>query len=149
MFFGFVLMWYISVKIMVISVRQQNVIYSQPFLKMRKFLLDMIKYFFMMSNFYLIEVLGEPNSFTIVTSKKILKMSNYVLILSIFFLKMRIRNLQCIIIIRQMKFKTYGIFKSFNLRVFTVPKICSNISNRTKTHHQFEDLASFWNNYRF
>ena len=116
---------------------------------MRKFLLDMRKYFFMMSNFYLIEVLGEPNSFTIVTSKEVLKMSNYVLILSIFFLKMRIRNLQCIIINREMKFKTYGIFKCFNLRVFTVPKICSNISNRTKTHHQVEGLASFWNNYRF
>ena len=38
-----------------------------------------------MSNFYLVEILSEPNSLTIVTSKKILKMSNYVLILSIFF----------------------------------------------------------------
>ena len=40
-----------------------------------------------MSNFYLVEVLGEPNSLNIVTNKKILK--------KIFFLKMRIRNLQC------------------------------------------------------
>ena len=62
---------------------------------MRKFLLDMRKDFLIMSNFYLVEILGEPNSLTIVISKKILKMSNYVLILSISFLKMRIRNLQC------------------------------------------------------
>ena len=68
---------------------------SQPFLKMRKFLLDMRKDFLIMSNFYLVEILGEPNSLTIVISKKIPKMSNYVLILSISFLKMRIRNLQC------------------------------------------------------
>ena len=61
---------------------------------MRKFLLDMRKDFLIMSNFYLVEILGEPNSLTIVTSKKILKMSNYVLILSIFLLKMRIRNWQ-------------------------------------------------------
>ena len=80
---------------MVISVRQKNVIYSQPFLKMRKFLFDTRKDFFIMSNFNLLEILSEPNSLTIVTSKKLLKMSNYVLILSIFFLKMRIRNLQC------------------------------------------------------
>ena len=86
-FFGFVLMWCISVKIMVILVRQKNVIFSQPFLKMRKFLLDMRKDFLIMSNFYLVEILSEPNSLTIVTSKKILKMSNYVLILSIFFSK--------------------------------------------------------------
>ena len=70
---------------MVISVRQQNVIYSQPFLKMRTFLLDMRKDFLIMSNFYLVEILGEPNSLTIMKSKKILKMSNYVLILSILF----------------------------------------------------------------
>ena len=50
-----------------------------------------------MSNFYLVENLNQPNNLTIVTSKKILKMSsfylilfnlilfNYVLILSIFF----------------------------------------------------------------
>ena len=50
-----------------------------------------------MSNFYLVENLSQPNNLTIVTSKKILKMSsfylilfnlilfNYVLILSIFF----------------------------------------------------------------
>ena len=75
----------ISVKIMVISVRQKNVIYFQPFLKMRKFLLDMRKDFLIMSNFYLVEMLSEPNSLTIVTSKKIHKMRNCVLILSIFF----------------------------------------------------------------
>ena len=62
---------------------------------MRKRLLDMRKDFLIMCNFYLVEILGEPNSLTIVTSKKILKMSNYVLFLSFFFLKMRIRNLQC------------------------------------------------------
>ena len=78
---------------MVISVRQQDVICFQPFLKMRKFLLDIRKDFLIMSNFHLVEILSEPNSLTIMTSKKILKMSNYVLILSIFFLKMRIRNL--------------------------------------------------------
>ena len=60
---------------------------SQPFLKMRKFLLDMRKDFLIMSNFSLVEILGEPNSLTIVASKKILQMSNYVVILSIFFPK--------------------------------------------------------------
>ena len=65
----------------------KNVIYSEPFLKMKKFLLDMRKDCLIMSNFYLVEILSEPNSLTIVTSKKILKMSNYVLILSIFFSK--------------------------------------------------------------
>ena len=47
--------------------------------KMRRFLI--------MNNFYLAETLNEPNSLTIVTSKKILKMSNYVKIeqLWIFF----------------------------------------------------------------
>ena len=68
---------------------------SQPFLKMRTFLLDMRKDFLIISNFYLVEILSQPNGLTIVTSKKILKMSNDVLILSIFFLIMRIRNLQC------------------------------------------------------
>ena len=53
----------------------KNVIYSQHFLKMRKFLLDMMtKHFLIMSNFYLFEILGKPNSLTIVTSKKIIKM---------------------------------------------------------------------------
>ena len=73
----------------------KNVICFQPFLTMRKFLLDTRKDFLIMRNFYLVEILSKPNSLTIVTSKKILKMSNYVLILSIFFLIMRIRNLQC------------------------------------------------------
>ena len=50
---------------------------------MRKLLLDMRKDFPIMSNFYLFEILSEPNSLTIVTSKKLLKMSKYVPILSI------------------------------------------------------------------
>ena len=58
---------------------------SPPFLKIRKFLLDMRKDFLIMSKFYLVEILNEPNSLTRVTSKKILKISNYVLNLSIFF----------------------------------------------------------------
>ena len=45
----------------------------------------MRKDFLIMSNFSLVEILSEPNSLTIVTSKTILKMSNYVLILSCFF----------------------------------------------------------------
>ena len=64
-------------KIMVNSLRQKN-IFSQPFLKMRKLLLDIRKDFLIMSNFYLVEILSEPNSLTIVTSKKTLKMSNYI-----------------------------------------------------------------------
>ena len=59
---------------------------------MRKFLLDMRKDFLIMSNFSVVEILGKRNSLTIVTSKKITKMSSYALILSIYFLKMRIRN---------------------------------------------------------
>ena len=79
---------------MVFSVRQKIVFYSQPFLKMRKFLLDMRKDFLIMSNFYLVEILSKSNSLAVVTSKKILKMSDYVVILSIFFLIMRIGDLQ-------------------------------------------------------
>ena len=63
-------MWCIWGKIMVISVRQKNVFYSQPFLKMRKFLLRMRKDFLIMINFYLAEILREKNSLTIMTSKK-------------------------------------------------------------------------------
>ena len=37
---------------------------------MRKFLLDVKKDFLIMNNFYLVEILSEPNSLTIVTSKK-------------------------------------------------------------------------------
>ena len=69
---------------MVISERE-NVIYFQPFLKITNFLIDTRKDFLIISNFYLVEILSEPNSLTIVTSKKLLKMSNYVLILSFFF----------------------------------------------------------------
>ena len=86
-------MRYIPVKIMIISVRPKNVFVqyvSLPFLKMRKFLLDMRKDFLIIGNFYLVEILSEPNSLTVVTSKNILKLSNYVLILSIFFLITRI-----------------------------------------------------------
>ena len=38
----------------------------------------------MRKDFYLVEILSKPNSLTIATSKTILKMSNYVLILSFF-----------------------------------------------------------------
>ena len=55
---------------MVISGRQKNIFHSQPFVKMRKLLLDMRKDFLITSNFYLVEVLSEPNSLTIVASKK-------------------------------------------------------------------------------
>ena len=63
----------------------KNTFYFQLFLKMRKFLRDMRKDTLILSNFYLVEILGDPNSLTLVTSKKILKMRNYVFILSIFF----------------------------------------------------------------
>ena len=38
----------------------------------------------MRKDFYLVEILSKPNSLTLATSKTILKMSNYVLILSFF-----------------------------------------------------------------
>ena len=108
----------ISVKIMVISVRQKKCFLcqqvSQPFLKMRKILLHMRKYFLIMSNFYLVEILSEPN-ILIVTSKKILKMSNYVLILSIFFLITKIRNLQCnvnVMIVKKLHYFFFFFFSS-------------------------------------
>ena len=63
----------------------KNTFYFQLFLKMRKFLRDMRKDTLILSNFYLVEILDDPNSLTLVTSKKILKMRNYVFILSIFF----------------------------------------------------------------
>ena len=53
---------------------------------MRKFLLDMRKDFLIMINFYLVEIFSEPNSLTIVKSKKKKKTQNeQLLILSIFF----------------------------------------------------------------
>ena len=74
---------------MVISVRQKKCFLcqdiSQPFLKMRQFLLDMRKDFLIMNNFYHVEIISEPDSATVVASKKILKMSNHGLIWSIFF----------------------------------------------------------------
>ena len=76
---------------------------------MRKFLLDMRKDFLIMSNFYLVEILSEPNSLTIVTSKKILKMSNYVLILSFFFLITRTRN--CSVLCKNYSLKCKGEFQ--------------------------------------
>ena len=76
---------------MVISVRQQN--RSQPFLKMRIFFLDMTKDFLIMSNFYLVKILGEPNSLTIVTSKKNTQNEQLCAHFEYFFLKMRMRNL--------------------------------------------------------
>ena len=64
----------ISVKIMVISVRQEKFFLcqhvAQPVLKMKKKLFDMRKDFLIMSNFYLVEILSEPDSLTIVRSKK-------------------------------------------------------------------------------
>ena len=42
---------------------------------MKNFLLDTRKDFLIMSNFYLVEILGKPNSLSVVKSKKILKMS--------------------------------------------------------------------------
>ena len=93
--FGLVLMRCILVKIMVFSVGQKKCFFPQPFLKMRKFLFDMRKDFLIMSNFYLVEILSKPNSLAIVASKTILRMINYVLILSIFFVITRIRDLEC------------------------------------------------------
>ena len=53
--------------------------FSNTFSKWEKVrMLDMRK------DFYLVEILSKPNSLTIATSKTILKMSNYVLILSFF-----------------------------------------------------------------
>ena len=43
---------------------QKNIFVSYPFLKMRKFWLDMRKDFLIMSNFYLVEILSEPDSLT-------------------------------------------------------------------------------------
>ena len=60
--------------------KTKNVFCSQPFLEMRKFLLNMRKDFVIISSFYLVEIRSEPNSLNILTSKKILKMNNYVLI---------------------------------------------------------------------
>ena len=76
------------VKIMVFSVGQKKSFFP-------KFLFDMRKDFLIMSNFYLVEILSKPNSLAIVASKTILQMINYVLILSIFFVITRIRDLEC------------------------------------------------------
>ena len=54
------------------------IIFSQLFLKSRKFLLDTRKDFLKTNDFYLVEILSEPNNLTILTSKKILKMTNHV-----------------------------------------------------------------------
>ena len=58
-------------------------------------------------------------------------------------------NLACglhVIISRQMKCKTFLFFKSFK-ESFTVPQICSNISNWAKTHNRFSGsskLLRWW-----
>ena len=44
----------------------KSVIYFQHFLKMRQFVFDMRKDFLIMINFYLVEILSEPNCLTIV-----------------------------------------------------------------------------------
>ena len=53
------------------------IIFSQPFLKSRKFLLDTRKDFLKTNDFYLVQILSEPNNLIILTSKKILKMTNH------------------------------------------------------------------------
>ena len=89
-------MWCISVKVMIISVRQKKCFLFLTLSKNEKIFAWCEKRFsHIINNFYFAEILSEPNSLTVVTSKKLLKMCNYVLILSIFFLIMRIRNLQC------------------------------------------------------
>ena len=81
-----VIIFWFSVNAMYIGENNSNLseakkkFLSQPFLKIRKFLPDMRIGFLIMSNFYLVDILSDPNSLTIVTSKGILKMSNYVLI---------------------------------------------------------------------
>ena len=127
----------ISVKIMVISVSQKKCFPSQPFLKMRKFLLDMTKNFLIMSNSYLVEILNKPNSFTIVTSKNILKMSNYLLILSIFFPIMRIRS-----------FVVYALFESKtskleNVRIFKHYKILIIESKKERNHYDLKEIEIY------
>ena len=67
-----------------VNLRETKNMFSQPFLKMWKFLLDMRKDLLIMNKFCIVEILSEANSLTMVASKKILKMSNYLLILSIF-----------------------------------------------------------------
>ena len=103
LFFTLVLIRCISVKTTIISVRQKNYFYAStfpnPFSKWQKFFLDMRKDFPIMSDFLLVEILSEPNGLTIVTSKKILKMSHHMFIVSIFFLITRIRNSQCKILV--------------------------------------------------
>ena len=106
------------------------------FLKMRKFLLDTRKDFLIMSNFYLVEILSEPSNLTIVTSKKILKMSNYVLILITFFLKMRIRNLQCTYLISTKSLQIASRGRSSRSQMFFQGlKVCNFIE---KSHRCFQ-----------
>ena len=62
---------------------------------MGKFLLDIRKYFLIMSNFYLVEILSEPSSLTIETSKKYSKWAIMCSFWVFFFFIMRIRNSHC------------------------------------------------------
>ena len=73
----------------------KKMLFSSTLSQNEKIFFDIRKEFLIMSNFYLVEILSDPNSLAIVASKKILKMINYVLILSIFFLITRIRDLEC------------------------------------------------------
>ena len=60
---------------------------------MRKFLLDVRKDFLIISNFYLVEILSEPNSLTIVASKKNTRNEQLCAYFAYFFLITRIINL--------------------------------------------------------
>lgn len=51
---------------------------------MSKYLFDKSKIFFLISKFELFQNVDDPNSLTIVTSKRLVGMRNYPLILSIF-----------------------------------------------------------------
>ena len=62
---------------------------------MRKFLLDIRKDFLILSNFHLVEILSEPNSLTIVASKKNTQNEQLCAHFEYFFLITRIRNFQC------------------------------------------------------
>ena len=84
----------ISVKIMVISVRQKNVFYCQPFHKMRKFLLDMGKDFLIMKNFYLVEMKTDLQ-FYYCDKEKNTQDEQLCAHFAFFFFLIRIRDLQC------------------------------------------------------
>ena len=97
----------------------KNVFYSEPFLKMRKFFLDMRKDFLIMSNFYLVEILCEPNSLTIATIKQYSKWAIMCLFWVFLFLIMRIRNLQCRIKQKNQLFDTFINYTLFDYSTYT------------------------------